>query len=67
MDEKRFQLGDGNKHQSWPEDMTDALSVMSPIPHRGVNGDFPANSPYWDDFDSFLAGNLTYRNHSARF
>ena len=54
----RFPLSDDpnnpRKHQYWPDDMTDVLSVMSPIPNPDIYGDFPADSSYWSDFDSFL-------------
>ena len=29
---ERFRLGEGRKNQYWPDDMTDALAVMAPIP-----------------------------------
>lgn len=34
MSAERFRLGIGRQNQEWPDDMTNSLAVMSPIPRR---------------------------------
>ncbi len=55
----RFPLGQDpdnpRKHQYWPDDMSDVLSVMSPIPNPALWGDLPPITQHWEGMDSFLA------------
>lgn len=52
MSKERFRLGNDRQNQYWPDDMTNSLAVMSPIPRRFA--DEFGGVRDWDGFDAYI-------------